>query len=295
MPFTVITLKKTPSSLRGDLTKWMQEIDTGVYIGNFNSKVREELWKRVIENVKEGEATICYASRNEIGYDFKTNSKDISIIDFDGIPLVMVDKKEKIKVNDQVKLGYSRASKLRKARQFQKQTKKSPSYVVIDIETDGLDFNKNSIIEIGCVKLYNGNLEEFATSIKIDHSLPKKIVNLTGITDEFLEKNGEDEKEALIALLDFIKGLTIVNYGNNFDINFLNKSLNKHNLGHIKNQTIDLMRYVKKEKIMLENYKLETALKSYGIDKEVPHRALADARLTYELSTKVNFFKEKIK
>ena len=133
MPFTVITLKKTPSSLRGDLTKWMQEIDTGVYIGNFNSKVREELWKRVIENVKEGEATICYASRNEIGYDFKTNSKDISIIDFDGIPLVMVDKKEKIKVNDQVKLGYSRASKLRKARQFQKQTKKSPSYVVIDL------------------------------------------------------------------------------------------------------------------------------------------------------------------
>lgn len=293
MPFTVITLKKTPSSLRGDLTKWMQEIDTGVYIGNFNSKVREELWKRVIENVKEGEATICYASRNEIGYDFKTNSKDISIIDFDGIPLVMVDKKEKIKVNDQAKLGYSRASKLRKARQFQKQTKKSPSYVVIDIETDGLDFNKNSIIEIGCVKLYNGNLEEFATSIKIDHSLPKKIVNLTGITDEFLEKNGEDEKEALIELLDFIKELTIVNYGNNFDINFLNKSLNEHNLGHIKNQTIDLMRYVKKEKIMLENYKLETALKSYGIDKKVPHRALADARLTYELSTKVNFLKKK--
>ena len=295
MPFTVITLKKTPSSLRGDLTKWMQEIDTGIYIGNFNSKVREELWKRVIENVKEGEATICYASRNEIGYDFKTNSKDISIIDFDGIPLVMVDKKEKIKVNDQAKLGYSRASKLRNARQFQKQTKKSPSYVVIDIETDGLDFNKNSIIEVGCVKLYNGNLEEFATSIKIDHSLPKEIVNLTGITDDFLKKNGEDEKEALRELLDFIKELTIVNYGNNFDINFLNKSLNKHNLGNIKNQTIDLMRYVKKEKIMLENYKLETALKSYGIDKKVPHRALADARLTYELSTKVNFFKEKIK
>lgn len=295
MPFTVITLKKTPSSLRGDLTKWMQEIDTGIYIGNFNSKVREELWKRVIENVKEGEATICYASRNEIGYDFKTNSKDISIIDFYGIPLVMVDKKEKIKVNDQAKLGYSRASKLRKARQFQKQTKKSPSYVVIDIETDGLDFNKNCIIEVGCVKLYNGNLEEFATSIKIDHSLPKEIVNLTGITDDFLKKNGEDEKEALRELLDFIKELTIVNYGNNFDINFLNKSLNEHNLGHIKNQTIDLMRYVKKEKIMLENYKLETALKSYGIDKKVPHRALADARLTYELSTKVNFFKEKIK
>ena len=47
MPFTVITLKKVPQALRGDLTKWMQEITTGVYIGNFNTKVREKLWKRV--------------------------------------------------------------------------------------------------------------------------------------------------------------------------------------------------------------------------------------------------------
>ena len=37
MPFTVITLKKVPPYMRGDLTKWMQEIDTGVYIGNFNN------------------------------------------------------------------------------------------------------------------------------------------------------------------------------------------------------------------------------------------------------------------
>lgn len=32
MPLTVITLKKSPPSLRGDLTKWMQEISTGVYV-----------------------------------------------------------------------------------------------------------------------------------------------------------------------------------------------------------------------------------------------------------------------
>ena len=61
MPLTVMTLKKVPVSLRGDLTKWMQEIATGVYIGNFNSKVREKLWERVKENVKDGEATMSYA------------------------------------------------------------------------------------------------------------------------------------------------------------------------------------------------------------------------------------------
>lgn len=44
MPLAVITIKNSPNSLRGDLTKWMQEIATGVYVGNFNSKIREELW-----------------------------------------------------------------------------------------------------------------------------------------------------------------------------------------------------------------------------------------------------------
>lgn len=44
MPLTIITISKVKNSLRGDLTKWMQEIDTGVYVGNFNSKVRENLW-----------------------------------------------------------------------------------------------------------------------------------------------------------------------------------------------------------------------------------------------------------
>ena len=48
MAMTVITISNAPMSLRGDLTKWMQEIATGVYIGNLNSRVREEIWERVI-------------------------------------------------------------------------------------------------------------------------------------------------------------------------------------------------------------------------------------------------------
>ena len=66
MPFTVITMKKVPNSLRGDLTRWMQELATGVYVGNFNSRVREYLWKRVSDAVGQGEASMCFASRNEI-------------------------------------------------------------------------------------------------------------------------------------------------------------------------------------------------------------------------------------
>ena len=55
------------------------------------------------------------------------------------------------------------------------------------------------------------------------------------------------------------------------------------------------MTFVKKEKILLPNYKLQTALQAYGINKQVPHRALEDSRLTAELSTKVNKFRDMLK
>ncbi len=67
MAMTVITISNAPMSLRGDLTKWMQEIATGVYMGNLNPRVREELWERVAESVGQGQATLCYAARNELG------------------------------------------------------------------------------------------------------------------------------------------------------------------------------------------------------------------------------------
>lgn len=84
MPFTIITLRKVPDSLRGDLTRWMQEISTGVYVGNFNSKVREYLWKRVIDTIGKGEAIICYSCRNEIGYSFSTCNSEREVVDYDG-------------------------------------------------------------------------------------------------------------------------------------------------------------------------------------------------------------------
>ena len=63
----VITLTKVPASLRGDLTKWCQEIQSGVYVGNVNARVRERLWERINKNICQGEATLVYKTNNEFG------------------------------------------------------------------------------------------------------------------------------------------------------------------------------------------------------------------------------------
>lgn len=85
----VITLSKVPNSLRGDLTKWCQEIQTGIYVGNFSARIRDLLWNRINDNIGNGEATLVYNTNNEIGYQFKTTRKDRAVIDFDGIPFMI--------------------------------------------------------------------------------------------------------------------------------------------------------------------------------------------------------------
>lgn len=292
MPLTIISISKVKNSLRGDLTKWMQEIDTGVYVGNFNSKVRENLWQRIIDNIGDGSATMTYAHRNEIGYTFKTHNTDRNLLDVDGIPLVLVrsDNKKEVKIKN----GFSKQSKHRKARSYQGKTQ-AKKFVVVDIETSGLDYEKHKIIEVGAV-LTNSQgkvLDKFESLIKQEIKLSNDIIKLTGITDEDLI-NGRCEKQVLEDFLSFIKNYHLVGYNFNFDMKFLNYNLEKNSLKEITNTTYDLKTYVKREKMFLKNYKLETVLKEYGIIKKVDHRALADALVTANLASQVNEFLKKL-
>lgn len=292
MPFTVITLSKVPNSLRGDLSKWLQEVATGVYVGNLNTKVREKLWERVKDNLKDGEATISYYNRNEIGYNFETINGIREVIDSEGIPLVLVKKDEKERENT-LKEGFSKAAQFKKIKNIEHsklkkevEKEKAKEYVVVDIETDGLDINNNKIIEIGAVKV-GKNREEFHRLIKIQEKLPEEIVRLTTIDDEMLERKGVPLGKALKEFSEFIGENNLVGYNVNFDIQFLNEALDRENLPKIKNKVYDIMQYVKKENLFLKNYKLNTVLKTFGIEEEVPHRALEDSRLEEKLILKV--------
>ena len=298
MPMTVITLKKVPASLRGDLTKWMQEIATGVYVGNFSTRVRQYLWERICNSVGEGEATLSYASRNEIGYDFLTINADRSVVDSDGIPLVLVPLKEEPDEEENVlRNGFSTASHIHHARNssFAKRKvsdhslRQNKGYVVIDLETTGLHPERDKIIEIGAVK-WDGITETFYNAlVNIHETIPPVISGLTGITDDML-KEGLDIQSALQDLRDFIGNNILVGYNLSFDMDFLNTALHKCGMQGIGNDIIDVLKTVKREKLFQENYKLQTTLESYGISGTVPHRALEDAKLIFQLSSKLNVF-----
>lgn len=74
-----------PPRLRGDLSKWLQEINTGVYVGNVNSRVRDAIWNRVCENLKTGRATMVFSTNNEQKMDFRVHNTLWTPVDFEGI------------------------------------------------------------------------------------------------------------------------------------------------------------------------------------------------------------------
>lgn len=297
MPETVITITNAPSKLRGDLTKWMQEISTGVYIGNFNSRIREKLWQRVISEIGKGQATMSFSSRNELGYEFETFGTTRVSADYDGIPLVLSPK---IFADQPIlKSGFSDASKFHQSKKYVTSKFVAPdaslSYVVFDIETTGLDFEKDQLIEIGAIKVEGEKITTFESFVSQNSQLPQYITELTGITDDILSRFGQEMTVVLHQFSDFVQDKPLVGYHVAFDQKFIQNALKNDGFPSFENQFIDLMKYVKREKKFLSNYKLQTVLNAYGISEKVPHRALKDSQLIHDLSRKVNGFQKFLK
>ena len=275
-----------------------QEIATGVYVGSFNSRVREHLWERVCENLDRGEATLSYASRNEIGYFFETRNTKQAVIETDGIPLVTYRSSFQLTEKGREKYGFSNAYKSHVIHKIQaRRGKKSrkialPGYVIIDLETDGLNETRNHIIEIGAIKVKGGEKEEFHTLIKTGVNLPPFITELTGIRANDLVENGVEIGVALEKFEEFTEGLPLVGYNVEFDLKFLECEYSRTGVSWNRKRYIDILPLVRREKMFLENYKLQTVLLTYGINQEVPHRALEDAKLVQELIGKLNGFED---
>ena len=134
-----------------------------VYIGNFNTRIREKLWDRITSTVGDGEATMSYACRNEIGYQFVTWNTERESIDYEGIPLVLIPACADTPHKQTI--GFSNASKFRNVREFSgvkpAVEESLTTYVVIDIETDGLDESKHTIIELGADRVNGEERTEF--------------------------------------------------------------------------------------------------------------------------------------
>ncbi len=87
---TIIILEKVPSSLKGELGKWMIEIAVGTFIGVISAMVRNKLWEKCIYNCNGGRVTMAWKTNNEQGFDFKNHNENrLQPIDVEGVRLML--------------------------------------------------------------------------------------------------------------------------------------------------------------------------------------------------------------
>ena len=145
-----------PPKLRGDLSKWLCEINTGVYVGNVSSRVRDALWERVCQNLKNGQATMVFTTAGEQRMDFRTHNTTWEMVDFDGIKLMRRPLPQMEQNQLDLKPGFSKAAQWQAARKAGRTQRGRADYTVIDLETTGLKAASDAIIEYGALRVRDG-------------------------------------------------------------------------------------------------------------------------------------------
>ena len=155
-------------------------------------------------------------------------------------------------------------------------------YIVIDIETTGLDPKFDSIIEISALKVVAGKItNEFSSLIKPDNflELDEYITDLTGITNEMLE-NAPSLDEILPLFRNFIGNAILVGHNVNFDINFLYDLFILYFDTPLTNDFIDTMRLSRLVFKNEKHHKLPDIARYCQVEYENGHRALFDCHIT---------------
>ncbi|MHB8841530.1 MAG: exonuclease domain-containing protein [Candidatus Aquicultor sp.] len=159
------------------------------------------------------------------------------------------------------------------------------TYVVVDLETTGLDYRTERIIEIGAVKLQGGTpVATFEHVINPNRSIPSNIVKLTGITNDMVSR-GERIEDILPEFAMFAKGCVLVAHHAPFDISFLNRAARDMGLKRFTHRVFDTRLIAQKMLPLLGFYRLANLASHFNVTSTPCHRALSDAQATAEVLT----------
>ena len=150
--------------------------------------------------------------------------------------------------------------------------------VVFDVETTGLSNRTCKLIEIGAVKIKNGEIiDTMDIFVDPEMPIPEKIVNLTHITDEMV-KGAPKEREAVRVFLDFAGDDMLIAHNASFDIGFIRIAAERQGFefNNAYLDTFGLSRYVNPG---LKNHKLDTLVELYKLGDFEHHRASDDSKV----------------
>ena len=158
-------------------------------------------------------------------------------------------------------------------------------FVVFDIETTGFSPVNNKIIEIGAVKIQQGEItDRFSVFVNPGVPIPFEIEKLTSINDSMV-MDAPPIEVILPQFLDFCQDAVLVAHNANFDMSFIMENAKRQGLSR-KFTFVDTLGIARVLLTHQAKHTLDAVAKTLSISLENHHRAVDDAECTAHIFLK---------
>jgi DNA polymerase III subunit epsilon len=154
-------------------------------------------------------------------------------------------------------------------------------FVVFDLETTGLDSTMHEIIEIGAIRVHrdSDHHQTFQALVKPKRKIPKRTTEITNITQEMVDRDGDTLDSALREFVKFAGNSRLIAYNAEFDMAFLTAAAGQCGVT-ISNPSSCALKMARRAWPRRRSYRLIDLAKDGNLPVTGAHRALHDCRVT---------------
>lgn len=154
------------------------------------------------------------------------------------------------------------------------------TFVVFDLETTGLKASSSEIIEVAAIMYQKGqnSHQTFQSLVKPNKPIPKRITEITGITQEMVDREGRPIHAVLEEFRTFVGQHRLVTFNAEFDMSFILAATEKLGIQPFNNPISCALQMARRAWPKRKSYRLDDLARDGGIDQGKSHRALEDAR-----------------
>ncbi len=222
-----------------------------------------------------------------LSHDFALDTKSIHKLSSKGLSLKTLKEQIDDDLDFSLQLWHSQGLEITKQQgSYFFATKfipiKEAVFCIVDIETNGSKIDKHQIIELGAVKVKNGEIIDSYESLVNCQEINPHITDITGITVEDT-KDAPDLKKVMYDFKNFIGDSIFVAHDVKFDYKFISSSMQKVGLAPLLNRSLCSL-FLAERTVESYRYALSYLNRSLDLHPDATHhRAMSDVLTTYEL------------
>jgi CRISPR-associated protein Cas2 len=87
----VMILEKVSAGMRGELTRWLIEPRSGVFVGHVSARVRDRLWEKSIQRKQSGGVIQIWNTNNEQRFAIRmAGDTSRNLVEVEGLQLIQI-------------------------------------------------------------------------------------------------------------------------------------------------------------------------------------------------------------